>query len=134
MTKALNITTLALAILMLGVLTLLSIRGIIDPASSAASFGVPVSDPDAALYQVVYRARNLVISITGLLFLAFGMWRALAILTTAAIVLPASDIFFLKAAGIPVLAVHPGTLVALVVLSVLLWLRVRAADRDLAVA
>ena len=125
MTRALSAVTFGLALLLLLLQAALSVRGLVTPGASAASFGVPVEDPAALVYQLVYRSRNLVIAATGLVFLFAGMWRALAIMTTAAIALPVFDILFLKAASIPVAAVHPATLVALVILAGLLWARVR---------
>ncbi|MBL8558798.1 MAG: DUF4267 domain-containing protein [Hyphomonadaceae bacterium] len=127
MIRALNTVTYVVALILLATLLLLSVRGLLDPASAAASFGVTVDDPSAELYQSVYRSRNLIIAGTGLMFLFTGMWRALAVLSTASIALPAFDIYVLKAASLEVAAVHPATLVALVVLSVLLWLRIRNA-------
>lgn len=127
MTYALKITTIGFVALLLALLALLSLRGLIDPQSAATSFGVPVDDPAARLYQMVYRSRNLIIAVSAIVFLVAGMWRALAILTTAAVALPVFDIVALKAAQMPVTAVHPLTLVALVAASALLWLYVRAA-------
>lgn len=124
MQRMLDLATLALTWLMLGVLALLSIRGMLDAPSAAASFGVPIDDPAAALYQLVYRSRNLVIAVAGIVFASIGQWRSLAILTTIAIALPAFDIAFLMARGTPVAAVHPTTLVVLLVVAALLWRRV----------
>jgi hypothetical protein len=121
-----------LSITLLGVLAALSVRGIVDPAGAAASFGVPVGDPAAELYQVVYRSRNLVLAIVGLAFAGTGQWRALAVLATASIALPAFDIWALTQAGLAVTAVHPATLAALVVLAGVLWARVGPAPgRDI---
>lgn len=127
MIRVLNTITYVVALLLLAALLLLSVRGILDPAAAAASFGVSVDDPSAELYQSVYRSRNLIIAGAGLVFLFTGMWRALAVLSTASIALPAFDIYALKAASLDVATVHPATLVALVVLSGLLWLRIRNA-------
>jgi Domain of unknown function (DUF4267) len=124
----LRIATTTLTVLLLAALTLLSVRGMIDPQGAAANFGVPATDPEAAFYQIVYRSRNLMIAIAGFIFLFAGMWRALAILTTVAIGLPLFDIAALKLAATPVSAVHPATLVALVVVAALLWMRVRATS------
>ncbi|PZO47202.1 MAG: hypothetical protein DCF16_18080 [Alphaproteobacteria bacterium] len=123
MRDLLHIAAYAVSVLLLVVMALLSVRGIVDPAGAAASFGVPVDDPSAYLYQLVYRSRNLVIAVAGLAFLFFGMWRALAILATVAIALPAFDIYALTQAGREVTVVHPATLVALAIMTILLWLR-----------
>lgn len=129
MNKPLNLVTTALSILLLGLLALLSLRGIIDPVGAAAAFGVPATDMPARFYHAVYRDRNLVLALTGVVFLVTAMWRALAILTTTAISLPVYDIVVLMQAGVPVSPVHPVTLGALVLLSGLLWLRVRGSGR-----
>jgi hypothetical protein len=112
------------AILLFGLMAL-SVRGILDPQSAAESFGVPIDDPSAALYQGVYRSRNFMIALAGAVFLLAGMWRALAILTTAAILLPAYDIATLALANLPIAFVHPATLVALALVASLQWARVR---------
>jgi len=120
-----NIGAAALAWLLLGILALLSVRGLVDPAGAAASFGVPLPSPEAVLYQQVYRSRNLVLALTGMALLVTGAWRPLAILTSLSIALPLFDIWIIKAAGLPVAAVHPATLVGLVLLAILVWARVR---------
>jgi len=125
-----NVAAYAVSLLLLAVMVLLSVRGIVDPAGAAASFGVPVDDPAANLYQLVYRSRNLVIAAAGLAFLFFGQWRALAILATLAIALPAFDIYALTQAGIAVTLVHPATLAALCVMAALLWVRLALAGRS----
>ncbi|MBC7956829.1 MAG: DUF4267 domain-containing protein [Cytophagales bacterium] len=131
MNKTLDIVTTMVAVLLLGALVALSVRGIVDPASAALAFGVPAVDSSAQFYHAVYRDRNLVLAVTGFVFLLSSMWRALAILATTAISLPAYDIAVLTLAQVPVAGVHAVTLAGLVVLSILLWLRVRrdAASR-----
>lgn len=125
MSKPLRIFTAGLAGTLLTVLALLSIRGMLDPAAAARAFGVLAEHPSAGFYHAVYRDRNLVLAIVGLAFLLQAMWRALAILTTVAVTLPAYDIVALRAADVPVAMVHPVTLVSLAILAALLWLRVR---------
>lgn len=125
MPRLVRLLATVLSTLLLLAFALLAIRGLLDAPTAAANFGVPVDHPAAAAYQLVYRSRNLVIALTGLVFLLLGMWRALAILTTACIALPLFDILLLRDVGIPVAAIHPVTLAALVLLSTLLWWRVR---------
>jgi hypothetical protein len=129
MNKPLNLLTTALAALLLAAMAALSVRGIVDPHAAAQAFGVPVGDGSAAFYHAVYRDRNLVLAVTGFVFLFLRMWRALAILATISISLPVYDIVVLKMDGVPVVPVHWVTLAGLVMLSVLLWLRVAKAPR-----
>jgi hypothetical protein len=117
-----HVTTLLAALLLVG-FAVLAVRGMLDPATASANFGIAAEHPDAAAYQLVYRSRNLVIAVTGLLFLLLGMWRALAILTTACIFLPAFDIALLVRSNVPVNAIHTVTLVALAIVAGLLWWR-----------
>jgi hypothetical protein len=124
MDRLFDYTTTTIAALLLGVLAILSIRGIVDPAGAAVAFGLPVTEKVAEFYHAVYRDRNLVIAATGIVFLVMAMWRALAILSTIAVSLPAYDIYALKADGIAVVPVHWITLAGLIVLTVLMWLRV----------
>ncbi len=124
MQRFMKLITAAVAVALLGVLALLAIRGIIAPAGGAAAFGIPAGDPASRFYHAVYRDRNLTIAVVGFVFLALSMWRALAILATVSISLPLYDIVALVLAGVPVVAVHPATLVALIVFSALLWWRV----------
>lgn len=130
MDKFLRIITGCLAALLLAALALLSIRGMLDPQAAARAFGVLADHPSASFYHAIYRDRNLVLSIVGIVFLLTSMWRALAILTTAAITLPAYDIAVLRAADVPVAAVHTITLAALLVLASLLWWRVRQGGAE----
>lgn len=124
MTKFFDLATPGLALVLLGVLAFLSISGMLDPGAAAERFGVPAAHPSAEFYHAVYRDRNLTISVAGFAFLLLSMWRALAILTTVAITLPVYDIAALTIAGVPVLPVHWATLIGLIVLASLLWLRV----------
>lgn len=129
MNRLLDLVTVALAALLLTAMALLSIRGMLDPRAAAHAFGVAASDEAAAFYHAVYRDRNLVLAATGLAFLFASMWRALAILATVSVTLPAYDIVVLKLANVLVAPAHPITLGALVALAVLLWIRVTRAPR-----
>ena len=115
-----------LAALMLTALAIVAARGLIDPAAGSERFGMTVSDAAGQLFYRVYLSRNLVIVAAGFAFLATGMWRALAILTTAALVLPVFDHLILSRAGGPVPPLHLVTLLVLAIVAGLLWLRVRA--------
>lgn len=125
--RVLNAVTFALTLLLLIVQAALAVRGIIDPAAGATSFGLPADGKTAEFYHAVYRDRNLVLSVIGLVLLFFGMWRALAVIFVVSITLPLYDIISLKLAGVPVLPVHYITLAVLVVLAGLIITRGRQA-------
>lgn len=122
--KLVGHVTLGLTWLVLMLLLALSVRGLVDAHSAAASFGVPLTDPATQLYHGVYRSRNLLISAIGIIFLLASMWRALAILTTAAIALPLFDIVLLQSMSMRVTWIHPATLVVLLLVAALQWLRI----------
>ena len=115
--------------LLLVVQIVLAARGIIDSPGGAAGFGVPATDASAAFYHAVYRDRNLVIALVGLVLLAGRRWWSLAVLCTVSISLPVYDIVALAGAGVPVGPVHWATAVALVGLSAGLWWQARQ-DRE----
>jgi hypothetical protein len=127
MSRSLRAVTLVSVVLVLGVLALLAVRGIVDPRSAARAFGVAATDDAASFYQGVYRSRNLMLALTGFAFLFSSMWRALAILVTASIMLPIYDIVALRVVDAPVAIVHPITVGVLAALSALLWLRAAEA-------
>lgn len=123
--RFLDAVTYGLTLLLLLVHATLGLRGIVDPAAGALGFGLPAVGPAAEFYHAVYRDRNLVIAVIGLLLLAFRMWRALAIVFAVGITLPLYDIVALKMAGVHVLPVHFITLAVLVMLAGLIILRAR---------
>ena len=86
-----------------------------------------MSDPAGALYYRVYLSRNLVIVVTGAIFLLFGQRRALAILFSVTAALPVFDMSVLSLNGVTPPALHPLALVLLAVTALLLWWRARAA-------
>ena len=77
--RVLNAVTFVLTLLLLLVQTAFAVRGIIDPGAGAAGFGLLSDGHPAQFYHAVYRDRNLVLAVIGLLLLVFGMWRALAV-------------------------------------------------------
>jgi len=119
----LNTVTFVLTLLLLVAQAALAVRGIIDPGAGATGFGLPTDGKTAEFYHAVYRDRNLVLSVIGLLLLVFGMWPALAVVFVVSITLPLYDIIALKLAGVPVLPVHYITLAVLVVLAGLIIAR-----------
>lgn len=118
---ALERSTFALALTLLCTLLVLSIRGVLDPGAAARAFGLPVEDAAASFYHAVYRDRNLVLAVIGLVFLWCREWRSLAIVATASVSLPLYDIAALMGHDVPVVALHWITLGGLTVLSVMLW-------------
>ncbi|HEX9470403.1 MAG TPA: DUF4267 domain-containing protein, partial [Bradyrhizobium sp.] len=100
--------------------------GLIDPQPAAARFGAPVSDAAGALFYRVYLSRNLVIVVAGAIFLLSRQWTALAILLTAAAVLPLFDMSVLLLNGLTPPPVHPVALALLGITAALLWRRARS--------
>lgn len=123
--RVLNTVTFVLTLLLLVAQAALAVRGIIDPGAGATGFGLHADGPASEFYHAVYRDRNLVLSVIGLLLLVFRMWRALAVVFVVSITLPLYDIVALKLAGAPVLPVHYVTLAVLVVLTGLIIVRAR---------
>lgn len=123
--RVLNAVTFVLTLLLLLIQAALAVRGIIDPVAGATGFGLPADGKPAEFYHAVYRDRNLVLSVIGLLLLFLGIWRALAVVFVVSITLPLYDIAALKLAGAPVLPVHYITLGVLVVLAGLIIVRSR---------
>jgi hypothetical protein len=121
--RVLNAVTFGLTLLLLVVQAALAVRGIIDPGVGAAGFGLPADGKAAEFYHAVYRDRNLVLAVIGLLLLVFRMWRALAVVFVVSITLPLYDIIALKLSGAPVLPVHFITLAVLVALAGLITAR-----------
>jgi hypothetical protein len=100
---------------------------LIDPQGASARFGSPVSDAAGALFYRVYLSRNLVIVVSGAVFLLSRQWTALAILLTVAAGLPVFDMSVLSLNGVTPPAFHPIVLVLLALTAALLWRRARAA-------
>jgi hypothetical protein len=124
MKKMLDIAAIVLTALLLLVLSIQSVRGLIDPQWASARFGAPVSDVAGALFYRVYLSRNLVLAVSGAAFLLTRQWKALAILLTVAAALPIFDMAALSLNGITPPALHPLALVLLALAAVLLWRRV----------
>jgi hypothetical protein len=126
MKQALDIAAIVLTALLLLGLAALSIRGLIAPQQASARFGAAVSDPAGTLFYRVYLSRNLVIVISGAIFLLWRQWTPLAVLVTVAALLPVFDISVLLLGGVTPPVFHPITLVLLVVTAALLWRRTLA--------
>ena len=128
MKRALDIATTVLTSLFLLAFVILVLRGLIDPQQASARFGAPVSDAAGALFYRVYLSRNLVIVAAGATFLLSRQWTALAILLTAAALLPLFDMSVLALNGVTPPALHPIALALLALTAALLWRRARAID------
>jgi hypothetical protein len=125
MKKSLDIAAVVLTSLLLLAFAVLSLRGLIDPRPASARFGSPVSDAAGALFYRVYLSRNLVIVVSGAIFLLSRQWTPLAILITAAAALPVFDMSVLSLDGVTPPAFHPIALVLLALTAALLWRRAR---------
>jgi hypothetical protein len=126
MKKALDIAAIVLTVLLLLGFAVLSLRGFIDPQAASARFGAPVSDAPGALFYRVYLSRNLVIGVSGAIFLLSRQWSALAVLLTAAAALPLFDMSVLLLNGVTPPPIHPVALALLGITAALLWRRARS--------
>lgn len=126
MKKSLDLAAPVLTALLLLLFGVLAVRGLIDPQGGSARFGTTVSDSAGTLFYKVYLSRNLVISIAGAALLSLRMWKALAILVSAAALLPLFDMAVLTSSGLTPPAFHPVALALLVIAAVLLWRRARS--------
>ena len=115
MKRSLDVAAVILTSLLLIGLALVSFRGLVDPQSASARFGMSVSDAAGALFYRVYLSRNLVIVATGAIFLPSRQWRPLAVLVTVTAVLSLN--------GVTPPAFHPVALALIVLAAVLLWRR-----------
>jgi hypothetical protein len=124
MKKALDIAAIVITALLLLVLSIQSVRGLLDPQWASARFGAAVSDAAAVLFYRVYLSRNLVLAVSGAAFLLTRQWKPLAILLTVTAALPVFDMSVLSLNGITPPPLHPLALVLLGVAAGLLWRRV----------
>ena len=127
MKKTLDLAAPILTALLLLLFAVLALRGLIDPQGASARFGTSVSDSAGTLFYKVYLSRNLVIAITGAALLILRMWKALAILVSASVLLPVFDMAVLAQNGVMPPAFHSIALVLLAIAAALLWRRARSA-------
>ena len=127
MKRSLDIAATVLTTLLLLGFAVLSFRGLIDPQPASARFGTPVSDAAGALFYRVYLSRNLVIVVSGAIFLLLRQWTALAILMTITATLPLFDMSVLALNGVTPPVFHPAALALLAIAAALLWRRARVA-------
>jgi hypothetical protein len=119
-----------LTILFLLAFSIYSVRGLLQPEFISARFGATVSDATATLFFRVYLSRNIILILLGLSFLRLNDRKPLAILMSLITLLPVFDasVLFTQFGTEAQLRLHVTVFVLLAVTSVLLWLRVRAAE------
>ncbi|MGL5164556.1 MAG: DUF4267 domain-containing protein [Afipia sp.] len=126
MNKALDGLAVALMLVVVFGFAFIAARGLLDPLQASARYGMPVSDAAGALFYRVFLSRNLIVVMSAFVFLLLRKWQALAILTTAAAVLPAFDIAILvrEFGDAAPLRFHIATLVVMTLLAGLWWRKV----------
>ena len=127
MKRTLDLAAIALTVLLLLGFAALSLRGMIAPEQASARFGSQVADTAGALFYRVYLSRNLVIVVTGTIFLLMRQWTPLAILLTVTAVLPVFDMAVLSSSGVTPPVFHPLALALIAITAVLVWRRVAAS-------
>jgi hypothetical protein len=73
------------------IIVALGVRAFLDPVAASASFGVPMHTDAETTFVRVYGARNALLGLLALAFLAGGMLRPLTLLFTFATALPLLD-------------------------------------------
>lgn len=126
MKKVLDTTTVVLILLVSCVSILLAARGLLGPQAASARFGIAVQDAAGTLFYRVYLSRNLVIIGSALILLLMGQWRGVAIVLTAAALLPVFDMAVLvnEYGNSAPLTLHIVFLIVLWLLAALSWRRV----------
>ena len=129
MKRTLDIAAVALTALLLLGFAVLSLRGTINPQQASARFGAEVTDAAGTLFYRVYLSRNLVIVVTGAVFLLMRQWTPLAILLTVTAALPVFDMTVLSLNGVTPPAFHPIALALLAITAGLLWRRAATNEK-----
>jgi hypothetical protein len=108
----------------------LALRTMFDPVAVSAAFGLPMTSRAETSFVQVYGARNLVLGLLALAFIALRMPRATALVFTSAALLPPMDIWIVVSRiGVgPELTRHVVILAALLIMAAVLWRRARRAD------
>ncbi len=127
MKRSFDIAAVVLSALLLFGFAVLSLRGLLDPQQASARFGAQVTDAAGTLFYRVYLSRNLIIVLSGAVFLLTRQWTPLAILVTATAALPVFDMSVLSLNGVTPPALHPAALALVAVTAALLWRRVAAS-------
>ena len=123
MKRTLDVAAIVLTALLLLGLAALSVRGLIAPQQASARFGAAVSDAAGTLFYRVYLSRNLVIVVSGAIFLLSRQWTPLAVLLTVAVALPVFDMSVLWLDGVTPPLFHPIALVLILLSAALMWRR-----------
>ena len=127
MKRSLDIAAIVFTSLLLLAFAVLSFRGLIEPQQASARFGTAVSDAAGTLFYRVYLSRNLVIVVSGAIFLLLRQWTPLAILVTLTAALPVFDMSVLSQNGVSPPAFHPIALALIALTAALLWRRAVAS-------
>ena len=129
MKKTLGNVGVGFAVVLILAFVVFGVRGIYDPTAASMRFGLSADEPAEMFYYRVYLARNLVIVLAGLTMLALQQWKSVAILLTAALVLPVFDAILLYRERGPEagLTVHVVTGVIVAIAAGLMWCKVSPA-------
>lgn len=108
----------------------LALRTMFDPVAVSATFGLPMTSRAETSFVQVYGARNLVLGLLALAFIALRMPSATALVFTSAALLPPMDIWIVVSRiGVgPELTRHVVIFAALLIMAAVLWRRARRAD------
>jgi hypothetical protein len=121
------------ALLLLLAFLVISCRALIVPVAAAARYGVPIGDATgaAAAFVRVYASRNLALVFVGGALFLNRAWRPLAVLFSAAALLPAFDVWVVRTHGAADAGIrlHVVSGILLAGAAGLLWFRTRAAER-----
>ena len=101
----------------------LGVRAFVDPVAASAGFGLPMHTATETTFVRVYGARNALLGLLALAFMAGGMLRPLTLVFTFATALPLLDAIVI-ASRIGVgqeLVRHAVILLVLAVVSTALW-------------
>jgi Domain of unknown function (DUF4267) len=121
------------AVIVAGLISLLmaasGLRGMLDPVTGSAYFGLPVADWNAAAFVQVYGARNFVFAGFALVLLVWRQLRPLAIFLAMAALIPWLDMWIvISRAGFGrALALHIMIEGALLVSAYLVWRKAAGA-------
>jgi len=111
-------------------IVLLGARAFLDPVAASAGFGLPMHTDAETTFVRVYGARNALLGVLALAFIAGGMLRALTLLFTFATALPLLDAAVITSRiGVGhELVRHAAILLVLVAATAMLW-RLDASQR-----
>lgn len=117
--------------LVAGIIVALGVRAFLDPVAASAGFGLPMHTDAEATFVRVYGARNALLGLLALAFIAGGMLRPLTLLFAFATALPLLDaIVITSRVGVGhELVRHAAILLVLAAASTALWRLDRAQHR-----